>query len=233
MLRQKTLDRPHFFYLRAVKVRAFRRLLRNFHPLQIQQQFQNFGAEIGKTDRLRHLIHFAEEMLYQRSVVEYSRVLAQFEFFEDLVGLNLKVFQFRPQGFPCRRQFQPHRQAVIVPCGKNEPPRVMQSAIQLHVSRTHIGHGVLRRRVFHPPFPAMVDGQQISRRDKPGIEVFHMKIIVMERDPRENGIGGHCSVAGFVAELPHGAFVVLCHQQCAGLLCQQVVQHTFLLLSLS
>ena len=79
----------------------------------------------------------------------------------------------------------------------------------------------------------MVDGQQISRRDKPGIEVFHMKIIVMERDPRKNGIGGHCSVTGLITELPHGTFVVLCHQQCAGLLCQQVVQHTFLLLSLS
>ena len=159
MFHQKRLNGPHFFHLRAIKIRPRLFISRNFHGLQIQQHFQNLRAEIRQTDSLRHLIHLRENALHHFRVMEHARIVSQRKLFHNQVGLDLKILQFVPEGLPRQGQIQPHRQAVIMPCRKHKASRVPQPAIQLHIPGAHIRHGVFIRRIFHPPLTAMIDRQ--------------------------------------------------------------------------
>ena len=55
----------------------------------------------------------------------------------------------------------------------------------------------------------MVNGKDPVIRHKAAVVVFHMKIIKTEHNARTYIVCGHGSVAGIVAELPHGAAIAL------------------------
>ena len=148
-------------------------------------------------------------MLHHRNVVDHPWIRARRKLADDQIHIDRKRLQFGLKRFSRRRQFNANGQSVIVSRWENEPSRVMQPAVQLHISSVHVRHGVFRRRVFEPPFAAMVDRQQIRCGDEAGIEIFHMKIIIIERYARKDHVAGHCAVAGFVAKLPDGAFGAL------------------------
>ena len=191
----------------------------------IQQQLQDFRAEVGQANGLRHLIHLAEDALHHGGAVNYPGIFAQRDFFQNPVDVDPEVLQPGLQRPARRRELQSDRQAVIMSGWEYKPSRMTPPAVQLHVPRAHVGYGVLTRRVFHTSLTAVIDGQQLRSGYEAGIEILHVEIVVIERHAREHRIDGHCAVAGFVAKLPYGAFLALRQQKRARLKHAQIVWH--------
>ena len=93
--------------------------------------------------------------------------------------------------------------------GKNKIPRVFLSHVKLHVSRRRIPDYTVSGGVFHPPFPAMVDCKNPPFWYITAAVPLHMKVVEGKHDTGKYIVGGHCSVAAFIAELPDGTAVAL------------------------
>ena len=113
---------------------------------------------------------------------------------------------------------------MVVTGREEEGSGVDQPEVQLHVPRLGIGQTVAHGGIFHPPLPAVVDGQHSPPGDKAAFKAAHVKIVEAEHHAGEDLVDGHGPFAAAAVELPHRAAVAL-GQQKGPLICKGIPIH--------
>ena len=208
MPHEELLHRLGLFHLRPVKIRLLRRIFWQFQRLQIQQQFQYLDLKIGPLDPFRHCVQLPENVFNGVGAMHHVRVNAAAELFLQGPQVHGKVLHFLRQGPAGRIHIKGYHCAVVMGQGHLKMPGVGKPAVKFQIPRLHIGVGVVSRRIFQPPLPAVVDAEEIPVRLEFAVIITDMEIVIGKADSRKNLIDGDSPFPCFIPELVHAASIV-------------------------